>query len=271
MSNTYLDKAIEAVPRFAERISLFTKKLRLAQYADSTIYSYRLKISQAVLYLGKLPDKFTQTDVDDYLTMLLDRNCYSLSFFKHTVFGLKDYYKYMGLKEPGGLVLPRVRKPKRLPRVLSQEQMKRLIGLCDLYDKALLSTIYDCALRVSEACSLKWIDISCLQSSTWKSAPPHTIRIPSYLFEGGQWHLPEFSAFFLSYGNIQLLSLNVGSVLHGVLSIAPLLWPLLTSHGSLLLLCFQSVLSTRIDRENSSDKGNVFPPYTYFIHTGCSE
>ena len=160
MPNTYLDKAIEAVPKFEERISLFTKKLRLAQYADSTIYSYRLKISQAVLYLGKLPDKFTQTDVDDYLTMLLDRNCYSLSFFKHTVFGLKDYYKYMGLKEPGGLVLPRVRKPKRLPRVLSQEQMKRLIGLCDLYDKALLSTIYDCALRVSEACSLKWHDIS---------------------------------------------------------------------------------------------------------------
>ena len=160
MPNTYLDKAIEAVPELGNRISLFTKKLRLAQYADSTVYSYRLKISQAVLYLQKLPDKFTQEDVDDYLTMLLDRNCYSLSFFKHTVFGLKDYYKYMDLKEPGGLVLPRVRKPKRLPRVLSQEQMKRLIGLCELYDKALLSTIYDCALRVSEVCSLKWIDIS---------------------------------------------------------------------------------------------------------------
>ena len=160
MPNTYLDKAIEAVPELGNRISLFTKKLRLAQYADSTIYSYRLKISQAVLYLKKLPDDFTQADVDDYLTMLLDRNCYSLSFFKHTVFGLKDYYKYMDLKEPGGLVLPRVRKPKRLPRVLSQEQMKRLISLCNLYDKALLSTIYDCALRVSEVCSLKWIDIS---------------------------------------------------------------------------------------------------------------
>ena len=138
---------------------MFTKKLRLAQYADSSIYNYRLKISQAALYLKKLPDNFTQADVDDYLTMLLDRNCYSLSFFKHTVFGMKDYYKYMGLKEPGGLVLPKVRKPKRLPRVLSQEQVKRLISLCDLYDKALLSTIYDCALRVSEACSLKWDDI----------------------------------------------------------------------------------------------------------------
>ena len=53
MPNTYLDRAIEAVPKFGERISLFTKKLRLAQYADGSIYDYRLKISQAVLYLNK--------------------------------------------------------------------------------------------------------------------------------------------------------------------------------------------------------------------------
>ena len=74
MPNTYLDMAIEAVPEFGNRISLFTKKLRLAQYADSTTYSYRLKITQAVLYLKKLPNNFTQADVDDYLTMLLDRS-----------------------------------------------------------------------------------------------------------------------------------------------------------------------------------------------------
>jgi hypothetical protein len=43
MPNTYLDKAIEAVPEFKERISLFTQKLRLAQYADGSIYHYRLK------------------------------------------------------------------------------------------------------------------------------------------------------------------------------------------------------------------------------------
>ena len=160
MSSTYLDKAIEAVPKFEDRIAFFTKKLRLAQYADSTICNYRLKISQAVLYLKKLPDKFTQEDIDDYLSMLLDRNRYSISHYKHTIFGLKDYYKYMGLKEPKGLVLPRVRKAKRLPRVLSQNQVARLIRLCNLYDKTLLATIYDCALRVSEICSLKWDDIS---------------------------------------------------------------------------------------------------------------
>jgi len=160
MPNTYLDRAIASVPKFGDRITLFTKKLRLAQYADSTIYSYRLKISQAVLYLKKIPDSFTQADIERYLSMLLDRNRYSNSFFKHTIFGLKDYYNVMGLMEPKGLVLPRVRKAKRLPRVLSQQQVAILLHRCELYDKTLLATIYDCALRVSEACSLKWIDIS---------------------------------------------------------------------------------------------------------------
>ena len=42
MTNTTLDKAIAAVPKFRDRISLFTKKLRLAQYADGSIYDYRL-------------------------------------------------------------------------------------------------------------------------------------------------------------------------------------------------------------------------------------
>ena len=100
MNKNTLNMAIEAVSGYGDRISLFTKKLRMAQYADSTIYSYRLKISQAVLYLGKLPDDFTQEDIDRYLSALLDRNRYSMSFFKHTVFGLKEYYKVMGIKEP---------------------------------------------------------------------------------------------------------------------------------------------------------------------------
>ena len=112
-----------------------------------------------MLFFKKLPDEFTQTDIDYYLSTLLDKNRCSLSFFKHTVFGLQAYYKVMGLKQPGGLVLPPVRKPKRLPRVLSQEQIARLIHNCSLYDKTLLAIIYDCALRVGEACRLRWDDI----------------------------------------------------------------------------------------------------------------
>ena len=47
MTNTTLDKAIAAVPAFRDRISLFTKKPHLAQYADGCIYVHYLKIAQA--------------------------------------------------------------------------------------------------------------------------------------------------------------------------------------------------------------------------------
>ena len=47
MTNTTLDKAIAAVPKFGDRISLFTKKLRLAQYADGSIYDYPMTIHQS--------------------------------------------------------------------------------------------------------------------------------------------------------------------------------------------------------------------------------
>ena len=159
MSNTFIDKACAVVPNFKNRISLFHKKLSIAQYAEQSIYDYKLKIAQAALYLQKLPDDFTQDDVEGYLSSLLDQKRYSISFFKHTVFGLQNYYKVMGLKQPKGLVLPKVRKPKKLPRVLSQRSIARLIQCCGLYDKTLLALTYDCALRVSEVCRLRWEDI----------------------------------------------------------------------------------------------------------------
>ena len=47
MANNTLDKAIAAIPKFRDRISLFTKKPHLAQYADGCIYVHYLKIAQA--------------------------------------------------------------------------------------------------------------------------------------------------------------------------------------------------------------------------------
>ena len=40
MTNTTLDKAIAAVPAFRDRISLFTKKLRLAQLLTPSLTSF---------------------------------------------------------------------------------------------------------------------------------------------------------------------------------------------------------------------------------------
>ena len=60
MSKTFIDKAYAVVPEFENRISRFDKKLRIAQYAKHSIYDYKLKIAQAVIYIQKLPDDSRQ-------------------------------------------------------------------------------------------------------------------------------------------------------------------------------------------------------------------
>ena len=59
MPNTTLDKAIAAVPKFRDRISLFTKELRLAQYADGSIVTVRwspsLQIQKNFVPLQRAP------------------------------------------------------------------------------------------------------------------------------------------------------------------------------------------------------------------------
>lgn len=160
MKNTILVRAVQKVPAFAERAQLFESKLQLEQYAAGSIKDYCHKVAAFVSYLGKLPEECVQADIDYYLGVLLNRRPQpGISYFKHTVFGLKAYYRFLGHPEPGGLVIPKVRKSKKLPRVLSEESVKQLLRCSDVYAKALLGTIYDLGLRAGEARDLKWTDI----------------------------------------------------------------------------------------------------------------
>jgi integrase/recombinase XerD len=159
--STTIDKAIFAVPEFGNRISLFIQKLRIAQYSEGTITNYCHHIAKAVAYLRKIPDDFLQVDVDDYLSMLINHpRHYSESFFKHTVFGLKDYYKFLGIEEPKGIYMPAFRKKRTLAKIFSQNEIIRLITPCDLYSKTLLSLTYDCGLRAFEIPHIKWCHIN---------------------------------------------------------------------------------------------------------------
>ena len=81
------------------------------------------------------------------------------SQFKHFVYGFKSYLNNMGFPEPRGLNMPKIRRSKKLPRILSTVSVVHLLNSCELYSKTLLGVIYDCGLRASEACNLEWTDI----------------------------------------------------------------------------------------------------------------
>lgn len=65
--------------------------------------------------------------------------------FKHFIYGLMCYHSTMDCPELRGLALPKIRRGKKLPRILSFQQVMHLLGVCDLYSKALLAVIYDLA------------------------------------------------------------------------------------------------------------------------------
>ena len=155
------DAAIEKVPSLSNRISLFQSKLRIAHFAQGSITDYCHAIYKAVIHIGKLPEEFTQADVDGYLAFLLSRVPQPAEAqFKHFIYGLKCYLHTMDYPALHGLSLPKIRREKKLPCILSVEEVRLLLCTCELYSKALFSVIYDCGLRAFEACNLQWKDIS---------------------------------------------------------------------------------------------------------------
>lgn len=154
------DVAVEKAPSLPDRISLFRSKLQIAHYAPGSITDYCHALYKAVVFIGKLPDDFLQEDVDGYFSDMLSREPIPAEAqFKHFVYGLRCYRKTMGCSELQGLALPKIRREKKLPRILSAKQVMRLLRVSDLYSKTLFAVIYDCGLRAFEACNLKWNDI----------------------------------------------------------------------------------------------------------------
>ena len=87
----------------------------------------------------------------DYLHYLKQQHkTPSESFFKHTVYGLRYAYRMEGLREKR-VVLPALERPKKLPVVLSEEEVHRLLMAPKLLKHRLvLGLLYGCGLRCFE-------------------------------------------------------------------------------------------------------------------------
>ncbi|WP_407267616.1 tyrosine-type recombinase/integrase [Tenacibaculum maritimum] len=83
----------------------------------------------------------------------------SISYQNQCINGIKKYLEYKGI-EIDTLNLQRPKKEKRLPMVLSLEEVKQLLDAThNLKHKTLLSLIYSAGLRIGEAINLKVSDI----------------------------------------------------------------------------------------------------------------
>ncbi|MBN1799261.1 MAG: site-specific tyrosine recombinase XerD [Spirochaetales bacterium] len=139
-------------------------EMRLAARSISTYFT---ECRIFLTYLDKLKKALSDTIAADIIEYLVARQIDGLDqrTISKILSSLRAFYKFCMLEElhktnPALLVeTPRI--PKKLPAVLSKEEVDRFLATIDLNnplgmrDRALFELIYSCGLRVSEAVNLK--------------------------------------------------------------------------------------------------------------------
>lgn len=128
--------------------------------SESTLINYGRHLSKMALHFNRLPTELESELIHDYLYFLqIQHNTPSLSYFKFSVYGLRFAYKMEGLKEKY-IQLPSIKRDRKLPVVLSKEEVKRLIETPKQFKhKVLLLLLYGCGLRCSEVRSVRLCDL----------------------------------------------------------------------------------------------------------------
>lgn len=134
--------------------------LRVRNYSPRTQAIYIQGVARFAAHFGQSPDQLTAEHIRSYLVHLVENQRVSWSLFNQTVCALRFFYRVT--LDRGDLVphIPFPRAEKKLPTVLSPEEVARLLGAVPhSKHRAVLITVYAAGLRISEAVALKVSDI----------------------------------------------------------------------------------------------------------------
>ena len=117
-------------------------------------------IQQFVKYYMKSPDLLTLEDINSYQLYLIRDRQISVSYFNIQVAALKFLYGVTLKREWNIELIPYHKESKRLPVVLSKEEVVRLYkAVAYIKHKAMILTLYSTGIRASELAHLKVSDI----------------------------------------------------------------------------------------------------------------
>ncbi|MDD4607482.1 MAG: tyrosine-type recombinase/integrase [Patescibacteria group bacterium] len=134
------------------------RELKLRGFSPRTIKAYLYYNKNFLNYASKNPRDINNEDIKRYLDFLIKKNL-SSSTLNLIINSLKFYYKQI-LNRRFFYKIKHVKKDKKLPTVLSQAEIKKMIDLTqNRKHKFLISLMYATGLRVSEVIKIKMRDI----------------------------------------------------------------------------------------------------------------
>jgi integrase/recombinase XerD len=139
-------------------------ELRIRGFSPLTVRNYSFFVDKFLIFTKKPSADLNEDDVKAYLASLYE------SKSKNTIMlasaAIKFFFVEVLGKEYSKIRIPK--KEKKLPEVLTKEEVRRLIGSAEtVKSKLILSMLYSSGLRVSELVNLKPGDMDFEQRTGW--------------------------------------------------------------------------------------------------------
>jgi len=143
-------------------LNSFYLYLKGKRYSASTISTYTHFMADFIGFNTKNElNNLTSKDVDLFIESVFIEREYSISTQRQFISALKLFTVFYPHTQIDNLVLERPKKSKKLPNVLSQEEVLRIISATqNLKHRAIIALLYSCGLRISELINLRLADFN---------------------------------------------------------------------------------------------------------------
>lgn len=139
---------------------IMLEELQRRNYADSTARYYVRAVEQFARHFGKSPDKLGLEHLRTYQAYLLKQRKLAVGTVVSQVAALRFFFVRTLKRHEFREFLPYPRERQRLPRILSKEEVARLINSSEnLFRRTLLMVLYGTGMRRTEVSRLKISDI----------------------------------------------------------------------------------------------------------------
>jgi integrase/recombinase XerD len=132
------------------------REMELRNLSKNTQKSYLQAVYGLAKHYTQSPDKITKEMIEDYLLSLKKEKGKALTTIGSAITGLRFFYSHVLGDERLSPSCTFAKTPRKLPTVLSQEEIWSIITAPDnMKHRLMLMTIYSAGLRASEALVLK--------------------------------------------------------------------------------------------------------------------
>lgn len=141
--------------------STMNEALQLNGKGERTRECYTRAVNQIIKHFKvDRPENLNEQQIREYFVFRMNISKWANSTLKMAYYGIKFYYEKVLFKQWNFFNLFKMQKQRKLPCVLTRDEVKRIIKCTNrFHNTAFITTVYSCGLRLEEALNLQISDI----------------------------------------------------------------------------------------------------------------